>query len=613
MNALRYFYQWTIKFDDRHKLIIISHRDQKQFNVCVISYKNSSSYVQRQTNLMLKNLRVFVKAYMNDIIIFFKILNDHFVHLRKIFQRLWHYNVALNSKKIFLRYLFIILLRQIINALRLITAKEKLVAIVNLVFSLTLKKLKKYLRLTEYLRVYVFWYAQTFNSLQKRKILILTDNLVKSKLRKIFSKRTSLNQSTKIEQRFYEHLQKMFSKESFLRHFDLNRKLFIDVDTSKKRKIDDMIFHVKENSNENIIFNKSNIELIMFLSKILASIKTRYWSTELKRIDVIWIVKKVRHLIKSFKKSLTIIFTNHFAIAEIIKQTFLISFNTNKLNLRLIQTSQYLFVLSIDIKIKFDKFHIISNVLLRLFSIVNKKKFVDNDDEIFEDLQYDINVMIIQSISELKTFSFDVRSIYVSDYLDVNFEQRECLIEMTNEYRRNLLHAYETNEQWTKIKKKLIIKKNSKNISNDMNFVFKKNLIYYASEDKTHKLCISWNMKKNIYHMTHDDNHHCDFHRAYARIFESLYIRHMFKKLRRYIHHCRFCLKEQTKRHSFYDELSFIKIMILFFHTMIIDFIVILFVSQRYDALSTTKNNFFKIINFTTEKEDWDASKWISI
>jgi hypothetical protein len=45
MNVLKYFYQWTIKFDDRHKLTIISHCDQKQFNVCVMSYKNSSLYV----------------------------------------------------------------------------------------------------------------------------------------------------------------------------------------------------------------------------------------------------------------------------------------------------------------------------------------------------------------------------------------------------------------------------------------------------------------------------------------------------------------------------------------------------------------------------------------
>ncbi len=88
MNALEYFYQWAIKFDDRHKLTIISHKEQKQFNVCVMSFKNSSFYVQRQTDLMLKNLREFVKAYMNDIMIFFKTLDDHFTHLRAVFERL---------------------------------------------------------------------------------------------------------------------------------------------------------------------------------------------------------------------------------------------------------------------------------------------------------------------------------------------------------------------------------------------------------------------------------------------------------------------------------------------------------------------------------------------
>jgi hypothetical protein len=93
---------------------------------------------------------------MNDIMIFSKTLNDHFDHLRQMFQRLQNYNVTLNLKKIFLRYSFIILLSQIVDVLDLITVEKKLVAIANLVFSITLKELKIYLRLTKYLRVYVF-------------------------------------------------------------------------------------------------------------------------------------------------------------------------------------------------------------------------------------------------------------------------------------------------------------------------------------------------------------------------------------------------------------------------------------------------------------------------
>ncbi len=483
--------------------------------------------------------------------------------------------------------------------------------IVNLAFSHTLKKLETYLRLTEYLRVYVSWYAQTSSSLQNRKILLLKSASTKEKSRKNFVKRTFVSQSTQSEIQFYEHLQSIFSKESFLRHFEDLRKLFIDVNTFKKRDIDVMIFHIKKNLDQEIHFKRADIESIMFLNKILTFAETRYWFTKLKMIDVVWIIKKVRHLIESSKRSLAIIFTNHSAFAEIIKQTFLISFNTNKLNLRLIRASQYLSTLSIEIRVKSKKFHVISDALSRLFSIMNKNES-QKDDEVLKDMKYDLNAMLIQSISECKISSFDIRSVYISEYLNIWFGQDEILIEMTDEFRKTLRRVYDENSQWSKLRQKLDDRKCSQNTSNDMKFVIRNNLIYYVSEEKTSRLCISWSKERDIYEMTHDNNHHCDFHRAYARIFEFLYIRHMIKRLRRYIHHCRFCLKKQTKRHLSYDELNLIKTMILFFHTIIIDFIVFLFMSQEYDALLTTTNKFFKRVNLTSEKENWDAAEWIS-
>jgi hypothetical protein len=89
-------------------------------------------------------------------------------------------------------------------------------------------------------------------------------------------------------------------------------------------------------------------------------------------IDVVWITKKVRHLIEISRKSFTIIFTNHFALIDIAKQTSLTTVNTNKLNLRLIKASQYLSSLSIEIRVKSEKFHIILDAFSRLFFIMNK-------------------------------------------------------------------------------------------------------------------------------------------------------------------------------------------------------------------------------------------------
>jgi hypothetical protein len=186
---------------------------------------------------------------------------------------------------------------------------------------------------------------------------------------------------------------------------------------------------------------------------------------------VVWVVRKIRHLIESSRKQPTIIFTDHAALAGIIKQTSLISFNTDKLNLRLVRASQYLSALPIDIKVKSEKFHIISNALSRLFSIADNDKPRNLEEGgALEDLEYDLNAMIVQSISELKTSSFDTKAKQIHDYLDVFFDQGEILIEMTEFFRKFLLKAYAKDVQWTKIKQKLKTRKNSENITDGMIF-----------------------------------------------------------------------------------------------------------------------------------------------
>ena len=130
--------------------------------------------------------------------------------------------------------------------------------------------------------------------------------------------------------------------------------------------IDVIIFHVVNDSESDKIFIKNQIQFIMFLSKRFLSVEIKYWFTKFEVIDVIWIIKKIRNFIKSCRKSSMLIFTNHAIIVEIVNQIFLITANTNKLNLRLIRVSQFLFTFFIKIKIKSDKLHVVSNALSRL-------------------------------------------------------------------------------------------------------------------------------------------------------------------------------------------------------------------------------------------------------
>ena len=136
--------------------------------------------------------------------------------------------------------------------------------------------------------------------------------------------------------------------------------------------------------------------------------------------------------------------------------------------------------------------------------------------------------------------------------------------------------------------------------------------MYYVSKNRIFKLCIPWKLKKDIFHLTHDSNHHCEYHRAYVKTVEFVYIRHLSKRLRKYIKHCKKCLKKQTTKHALYELLNSIKSMILFFHIVSIDFIVALpKFKNGMNSIFITTDKFSKRINFVLDKITWFAPKWI--
>ena len=100
-------------------------------------------------------------------------------------------------------------------------------------------------------------------------------SLNKNKIRKVYNQRTMIEHSNFDELNFYRQLQKFFVNVDFLVHFDRGRVLYIDVDIFKQRDFETMIYHLKSS----VDFEKSrctDIEFILFLSRLLNFAKTRY-------------------------------------------------------------------------------------------------------------------------------------------------------------------------------------------------------------------------------------------------------------------------------------------------------------------------------------------------
>lgn len=110
-------------------------------------YKNSLVYVQRQIDRLLRRFRRFAKAYVDDVVIFSKTLEEHLNHLRQIFRLFVDFGISISPKKFFLGYSFVQLLKQKVDSLGLWTAEDKLQIIFKLTFPETLSKLETYLEM----------------------------------------------------------------------------------------------------------------------------------------------------------------------------------------------------------------------------------------------------------------------------------------------------------------------------------------------------------------------------------------------------------------------------------------------------------------------------------
>ena len=132
--------------------------------------------------------------------------------------------------------------------------------------------------------------------------------------------------------------------------------------------------------------------------------------------------------------------------------------------------------------------------------------------------------------------------------------------------------------------------------SREVRFRYRNDLLYYIFDFDSKRLCIFAIMKIEIFRQIHDFTHHDDFMRTYDRLRNSIYVHSMIKHFKIYIIHCSECQINQIKRHSVYDEFTFIVSSTIFFHTIAMNFIVKLSFNRDMNVLLTITCKFFKKI-----------------
>ena len=259
------------------------------------------------------------------------------------------------------------------------TLTEKIRAIQAKHFPADLCELEMYLDLTGWLWSSISQYTQIAKSLQKLKTKITwklpddcCDNKMKGPAHKAQTAKISFNNFITKQHKSFQKLQKAFTQPIFLYHFNWTCQLFLDLNASKEWGFEAMIYHIKGDPDPGQIFNWKDVQSILYLSKLLNKAKQNYWPIELEMAALIWTVKKIHHMIESNESQSVIAYIDHTASVNLICSSILSTSSCNKLNLHLVQVSQYLSLFPLNVWHKSGSTNTVPNALSWLKKVNHK-------------------------------------------------------------------------------------------------------------------------------------------------------------------------------------------------------------------------------------------------
>lgn len=588
VDACKFFYQWPVRRDHRSRLAVVSHRGQEVFNVAMMGFVNSVPFVQRMMDAYLADLRAFCRAYIDDIVVASETWEEHLDHLNQLFERLQEMNVRLEPKKAFIAFPSVTLLGQRVDSFGLSTPEEKISAIRELSFPSTLGNLEHYLGLTGYFRHYIERYASITEPLQARKTSMLRGSPRSGQERKTWSNRP-LEEPTKAEKDAFDKLQGCFTDPLFLCHFDPDRRLYADLDASR-RGHGAMLYHVKKDYNHEDHRKpppRTVVEPILFLSRTLTAAEMNYWPTELEVSCLVWMLRKTRHLMESSKK-IPIVYTDHSSTTNIAKQTSLSTTSSDKLNLRLIRASMYVQQFRLNIYHRPGRDNVVADALSRCPTSLPTLN--DVDLESVDDAFYVQNAFCTTSSIHLsEDFKDKVKNAYSND------RRASTIIDTVRQYQQEDRLA------------------DFDDIDPSLPYALDDGLLYSlrkrgAAVDKW--LYIPRPLVGELFKLVHDNNDHLAFEKCLPSL-EGLSIYQGRRLLKEYCLKCPTCLANKHPRHRPYDLLNPVLSPMIPFDTITMDFIVALPKTRSgNDQLLVIVDKATKRLGLLPGKMTWTAFDW---
>jgi len=295
-DLVKGFHQIPVALQDRCKFAFHSDKGLLQFTCMPFGYINASAEFQRAMDTIFRDfIGVFIRVYIDDIIIYSKSIEEHMVHLEKFFDRCIEYNIMINPKKIQLCKEEVGILGHIVGKGIFRPDPEKIEGIMKFPAPKTKKELQSFLGSINYYRGFVPHFSKGLKPLYEK-----TAKAYDTCLQFVLEPK---------ELEAFDNAKKMM-KDLILWLPDLNGEFVIQTDASKEG-----IGAVLMQEDAKFLLEnpkaKHALRPINFISRITQNAEKNYSTTELECLAIVYAVRKFRPYIEYSKFK---IYTDHLAL-----------------------------------------------------------------------------------------------------------------------------------------------------------------------------------------------------------------------------------------------------------------------------------------------------------
>lgn len=216
----------------------------------------------------------------------------------------------------------------------------------------------------------------------------------------------------------------------------------------------------------------------------------------------------------------------------------------------------------------------------------------------------------------LKGYKEDDWWKWVNKQIDENDELGKDAMKMLFVWKRNLSMTKADPYFGPKLKEKTNPELETVSESKANEIKIKKNnklIFHFDCVTSVQQLCISLKAAAEVIAIVHGDGHP-GFNKCYKTIIKLWYMRRLVKQLQSYIKHCPQCLVLQTSQHQPYGLLQPIYSPAVPYHTIMLDFILVLPTSDKgYNTILLLTDKYTKKVSLPPGKATYLIADWAQV